>query len=192
MGYGLEKLYYIKNKSRSRFVVEVDLTDPSFPHKEINFELGEIRQFLVGRETIYTVNCDGLLQVYCLKTEQFKEASISQLDTLLIDNFSISPDEKFITVSGCESRMSHKPRQVIVVLEMNSLKKHSMAVLKDTSEVSPIGTVKKTVMVEVKGKLLLLAITDGNCGMYVFDVKPKEMTLICSQPYLHESSPRFT
>lgn len=188
MGYGLEKLYYIKNKSMSKIIVEVDLTKASFPRRDIEFDHSDIRQFLVGRDTIYTVNCDGLLQVYCLKTNQFREASVSQSDSLLIDNFSVSPDEKFIALSGCESRMSQKPRQVIIVLDMSTLKKHSMAVLKDPSEDKPIGMVKKTVIVEAKGKILLVAITDGNYGFYVFEVKSKDMILLCHQTYVHESN----
>lgn len=187
MGNGLEKLYYIKNKTQSKIVVEVDLTDPSFPKKEIEFRYGDIRQFLVMKESIYTVNCHGVFQVYSLKTGLFKDAVISQGDSLLIDNFAVSHNESYLAISGSESRISQKSRQVIIILDLISLKKYSMAVLKDSSEGEGKGTVKKTLFYEMMGKLMLIAITDGNCGVYVYEVKEKEMTTVCYKEFYHLS-----
>ena len=189
MGSGSERLYYIKNKTQSKFIVEVELTDPSFPKKEIEFKFGDIRQFLVMKESIYTVNCQGVFQVYSLQSGLFKDAVISQGDSLLIDNFAVSQRESYLAISGSESRISQKSRQVIMILDLTGLKKYSMAVLKESSEDEGIATVKKTLFYEMMGKLMLIAITDGNCGLCVYEVKEKEMTLVCFKEFYHLSRP---
>lgn len=185
MGAGLETLYFIKNKSQSRVIVEVDLTSPSFSSRDIQFIHGDIRQFSVMNHNVYSINCKGILQVYNLKSQMFSEAMISQAENILIDNFSLSKDEKLLAISGSESRMSQKPRQVILLLDVKSLKKISSTVLKDTPE-SPVGTVKKTVFIDLLGKRLLVVITDGNCGLYLFEVKEKELRAICAKEYIHK------
>ena len=188
MGAGLETLYFIKNKSQSRTVVEVDLTSSAFKSQEIQFVHGDIRQFVVVNQSIYSINCKGILQVYSLKTREFSEGLITQSDTILIDNISLSKDEKLIAISGSESRMSQKARQVIIVLETKSLKKYSSAVLKETPE-NGIGTIKKTVFIDLQDRRLLVVITDGNCGLFLFEVKEKELRQICSKEYIHKRRP---
>ena len=74
---GLEKLYYLKNKSHSKVVVEVDLTDSSFAKRTIEFKFGEIRQFLVLSQNIYSINCKGVIQIFNFKDQDFKEATVS-------------------------------------------------------------------------------------------------------------------
>lgn len=185
MGAGLETLYYIKNKSQSRVLVEVDLTSSAFKTREIHFVHGDIRQFTVVNDNIYSVNCKGILQVYNLKTKELSEGTIAQAENVLIDNFSVSKDEKTLAISGSESRMSKKPRQVILLIDTKTLMKQTIYILKDTAENS-IGTIKKTVFFEVADKKLLAVITDGNCGLYLFEITAKELRLICSKEYLHK------
>lgn len=72
----LEKLYFLKNKSQSRVVVEVDLTTLAFAKAEVEFRYGDIRQFICLEDSIYTINCKGVIQIYAFKSKAFTEVEI--------------------------------------------------------------------------------------------------------------------
>lgn len=94
---GLEKLYYLKNKSHSRVVVEVDLTDSNFSKRLIEFKFGEIRQFLVLSQNVYTINCKGVIQIFNFKDQEFKEATVS------------TPGKLALTRYGGRRQLRHQP-----------------------------------------------------------------------------------
>lgn len=137
MRANLEKLYYILNKSQSRIIVEVDLTTASYSKRQIEFKHGDIRQFLVLSDNIYSINCKGILQIFNFKSSSFKEATITAsgsfpmtTDSMIVDNFTVSSDEKFIAITGCEMKKNHVYKNVIHVYQVNKMKKISSTVLK--------------------------------------------------------------
>lgn len=167
--------------------MEIDLTSPTFESREIVFPQGDIRQFSVVNSSVYSVNCKGLLQVFDLKTGQFSVAEVPQSENLLVDNFTVSPDEKILALAGSESRMSQKPRQVVLLLEARTLKKLATTTLKEYPQ-SPSGAVKKMLFLEKGSIRLLAAVTDDTCGLHLFEVKEKELRLICTKDRIHQRS----
>ena len=193
MRANLEKLYYILNKSQSRIIVEVDLTTASFAKRQIEFKHGDIRQFLVLSDNIYSINCRGILQIFNFKSSSFKEATITSsgtscltLDSMIVDNFTVSSDEKFIAITGCEMKKNNVYKNVIHVYQVNKMKKISSTVLKVQGTQG--GAIKKMSLIYSKqGIPLLVVVTDGNCALYVYELRDRDLRFLCMKEKIHES-----
>lgn len=110
------------------------------------------------------------------------------------DNFAVSPDEKYIAVTGCEKKKKQVFKNIIYVFEVKKMKKLSSTILKiQNSEGgtggSP-GTIKKMNLLYTRqGLPLLVAITDGTYSFYVYEIKDSELRFVCKKDQVHKSSP---
>lgn len=105
---------------------------------------------------------------------------------MIVDNFTVSPDEKYIAITGCEMKKNNVYKNVIYVYQVKKMKKISSTVLKVQSPQG--GAIKKMCLVYSKqGIPLLVAITDGNCALYTYEIRDRDLRLLCSKGSLHES-----
>lgn len=105
-------------------------------------------------------------------------------DSMVIDNFTVSLDEKLIAVTGCEPKKKGAFKNLIFIFEAKKLKKLCTASLKVRSE--DAGAIKKMgIFNSRQGTPLLAAVTEGSYSFYLWEIKETDLRLLCKKDNIH-------
>lgn len=105
---------------------------------------------------------------------------------MVIDNFSVSPEGRYLAITGCEVRKNNCFKNVIYIYSTKKMKKVCSTILKVQSQEG--GSIKKMSFVnKIDGGLYLTLITDGNYAFYVYELKENELRFVCNREFIHQS-----